>query len=415
MIKFKNILTESDELDYSMKSPYVKVFNLLHKKGLKSEDINDVFEFVKDKLFLSMDEAWVITLLYNKNYRSEGEYENVNPDQWIIPSERNVNVMQKALGDFFNVSPLIFEQVNSNEYIPLIKIRYRGSIVYDVNIISYSVAKDIAYRNIKDNVMEEGWEYYDYNDFIYAIHVDRESARYNATEYAKEEYVVNIGENKPYLIELIGFYDEWKEVTEIYEEYTQTIKEIESEISRLNHKLNKIEKEIKLIEGEINRLSDTVDYGDDETEYHSIYTEDIDVLTEKLNTVESKYGYYVYELDEYTKSLNFFEMEMSKYHDTYEKFNNEEIFKKFFLSIRIEDLMESFDDDPIQYVYDSELDIDSALEDGLITIDEEWAIQSLIEKRGLKYFIEGNTYGIYFEEYSTDDEDYLITVNTNKY
>jgi hypothetical protein len=107
-------------------------------------------------------------------------------------------------------------------------------------------------------------------------------------------------------------------------------------------------------------------------------------------------------------------MEMSKYHDTYEKFNNEEIFKKFFLSRRKKDLMETFDDDPIQYVYDSGYDIDSALEEGLITIDEEWAIESLIERKGLKYFIEGNTYGIYYEEYSTDDKDYLITIYTNK-
>jgi hypothetical protein len=413
MIKFKNILTESDELDFSMKSPYIKVFNLLHKKGFKGEDINNVFEFAKDKLFLSMDEAWIIALLYNKNYRSEGEYENVNPEQWIIPSEKNVNVWQKALGDFFNVSPLIFEQVNSNEYKPLIKIRYRGSIVYDVNIILYSVAKDIAYRNIKDNVMEEGWEYYNYNDFIYAIHVDRESALYNATEAAQEEYNDNIGKDKAYLIDIIGLYDEWKEVSEIYEEDIETIKEIESEILRLNHKLSKIEKEIKLIEVEIDRLSDTVDYGDDETEYYSMYTEDIDELTEKLNTLEAKYEYHANEVDDYTKSLNSLEMEMSKYHDTYEKFNNEEIFKKFFLSRRKKDLMETFDDDPIQYVYDGGYNIDSALEEELITIDEEWAIELLISRKGLKYFIEGDT-GIYYEEYSTDDEDYLITINTNK-
>jgi hypothetical protein len=360
-----------------------------------------------------MDDAWVIALLYNKNYRSEGEYENVNPEQWIIPSEKNVNVWQKALGDFFNVSPLIFEQVNSNEYKPLIKIRYRGSIVYDVNIILYSVAKDIAYRNIKDNVMEEGWEYYNYNDFIYAIHVDREAGLYNATEAAEEEYNDNVGKDKAYLIDIIGLYDEWKEVSEIYEEDIETIKEVESEILRLNHKLSKIEKEIKLIEVEIDRLSDTVDYGDDETEYYSMYTEDIDELTEKLNTLEAKYEYHANEVDDYTKSLNSLEMEMSKYHDTYEKFNNEEIFKKFFLSRRKKDLMETFDDDPIQYVYDDGYDIDSALEEGLITIDEEWAIELLIERKGLKYFIEGDT-GIYYEEYSTDDEDYLITINTYK-
>jgi hypothetical protein len=413
MIKFKNILTESDELDFSMKSPYIKVFNLLHKKGFKGEDINNVFEFAKDKLFLSMDDAWVIALLYNKNYRSEGEYENVNPDQWIIPSERNVNVWQKALGDFFNVSPLIFIQVNSNEYNPLIKIRHRGSVVYDVNIILYSVAKDIAYRNIKDNVMEEGWGYYNYNDFIYAIHVDREAGLYNATEAAEEEYNDNVGKDKAYLVDIIGLYDEWKEVSEIYEEDIETIKEVESEILRLNHKLSKIEKEIKLIEVEIDRLSDTVDYGDDETEYYSMYTEDIDELTEKLNTLEAKYEYHANEVDDYTKSLNSLEMEMSKYHDTYEKFNNEEIFKKFFLSRRKKDLMETFDDDPIQYVYDDGYDIDSALEEGLITIDEEWAIELLIERKGLKYFIEGDT-GIYYEEYSTDDEDYLITINTYK-
>jgi hypothetical protein len=95
VIKFINILKE--EYDFSLKKPYIKLFKLLHKEGFKGEDTKEVYKFLRSRLELNPDNSSIITVLYKKNYKEDGNYDDINQDNWI-GAAREVLVDQDILG-----------------------------------------------------------------------------------------------------------------------------------------------------------------------------------------------------------------------------------------------------------------------------------------------------------------------------
>jgi hypothetical protein len=53
------------------------VFNALHRSGFKSGEIDSVLEFLTDTLSIDFETSFKISLLFDKNYKSDGEYINL--------------------------------------------------------------------------------------------------------------------------------------------------------------------------------------------------------------------------------------------------------------------------------------------------------------------------------------------------
>ena len=425
MMKFKNILSEGYGLEneYEVKLPYIRVFNILSKNNIKGDDIKGAFNFIKNNIGVPNHENSIIVTLYNKNYRPDGEYNNIKDDQWVIPSDMEKDEWERALGEYFDVSSFVFEQlVSKNRYYkPLIDL-YQGNtntptkLISNVQIFRYETIVKEAENEIRYRIDDEGWEYFSSSFLEKYIDVNMDTAEYNAEQMVEEEWNNFLNKKselklrtKEAMIEDLGLVDEYYDWKEQIEEYRKDIKELKKEKQSLEHKSDKVYREMSNISLNIETLSDTVDYGDDEQEYYSMYDSDIDDLTNKLNRYESIYEEINNDIDYIDSQLN----ELTASHDDlyldFEIYDNDNKFKSLYKERRMEQILEDIEDDPLQYIWDSGLDIDAAIEEDLITLDEDLAIKDAIKSDGPAYFL--NINDEYTDEFGYQDDYYFIIIN----
>ena len=425
MMKFKNILSESYGLEneYKVKLPYIRVFNILSKNNIKGDDIKGAFNFIKNNIGVPNHENSIIVTLYNKNYRPDGEYNNIKDDQWVIPSDMEKDEWERALGEYFDVSPFMFEQLTSKNkyYKPLIDL-YRGNtntptkLISNVQIFRYETIVKEAENEIRYRIDDEGWEYFSSSFLEKYIDINMDTAEYNAEQMVEEEWNNYLNKKselklstKEAMIEDLGLVDEYYDWKEQIDEYRNDIKELKKEKQTLEHKSDKVYREMSNISLNIETLSDTVDYGDDEQEYYSMYDSDIDDLTNKLNRYESIYEEINNDIDYIDSQLN----ELTASHDDlyldFEIYDNDNKFKSLYKERRMEQILEDIEDDPLQYIWDSGLDIDAAIEEDLITLDEDLAIKDAIKSDGPAYFL--NINDEYTDEFGYQDDYYFIIIN----
>jgi hypothetical protein len=418
MIKFSNIIKESFEISYDDIKSYFRAFNALHRSGFKSGEIDSVLEFLTDTLSIDFETSFKISLLFDKNYKSDGEYKFINPEDWVIPSEKNITDEQKVVSEYYNVPPLAFKLVNNKDYqiddgktfVPIIKYNNLTNILY-INVIDYDSVLEEATRNLRDEIIDTGWEYYDnYNILGNFIELNINDVYYNAYEGAKEKYEEylsasekNREEYKRVLLKDMGLVDEYLDAKEYIKETLKVINGLKSENQQLTHKMRRFEKEIKIIELEMGRLVDVVDYG-----------EDIYELEEKLRKLEPKHVELYNEMDDINKSISELEIEIdsSHYYDIYEKYNNEETFKNLYINSRTEQIAEDFFSDPMYYVEESGYTIDSAIDEGIIEFDEVGALKEILKRRGVIEFLDKYKEGKYD---GTSSIEYLSSKDYGKF
>lgn len=423
MIKFKDILNESlSGIDYSIIPAYVKIFKILFKNGIKGEEVPKVTTFIQEKIGLSLDESVKIAILYKFNYRPDGDYDNVKDTQWVIPSEESLSLGQRAVGDYYDITPFAFKPSKQimHRYQPLLNIKahnntknYMGHVL----IFEEDVIKDMAYNEIKSSLDEEGYEFFNQSFLEPFVKLNDRVAMYNAEESAKEEWYnyldkkgsLNLG-TKEAMIEDLGLVDEYFDLKEEVEEYTKDIEDLNKEKQILEHKSNKLYQNIHIITMEIEKLSDTVDYGDDEQEYYSMYDEDISELNEKLNRYESTYEELRNQIDDIQTELYKLESQLEDVYEDYEIYNNDEKFKDLFIERRTEVIFQDMEDDIISYIWDSGYDIDGAVEEDLVYIeDEDKIIWEAIEYDGPIHFLSFNR-SSFSDEFVFEDSYFYIIV-----
>jgi prefoldin subunit 5 len=425
MIKFKNILSEGYGLEneYEVKLPYIRVFNILSKNNIKGDDIKGAFNFIKNNIGVPNHENSIIVTLYNKNYRPDGEYNNIKEDQWIIPSDMEKDEWERALGEYFDVSPFMFEKsiFGKRYYNPLIDLYLENTntptrLISEVQIFRYETIVDEARQQIIDRIDNEGWEYFSSSYLEDYVVVNMDTAEYNAEQMVEEEwnnYLNKKGDlkltTKESMIEELGLVDEYFYWKEDIEEYKNDIIELQKEKQTLEFKSEKIYKEISNISLHIETLSDTVDYGDDEQEYYSMYSGDIEELTNKLNRYESIYEEINSDIDFIDSQIN----ELTGYLDDlyldFEIYDNDNKFKSLYKEKRMEQILNDIEDDPLQYIWDSGLDITEAIGENLISLDEDLVISAAIEGDGPAYFL--NLEGVYTDEFDYQDIYYFIIID----
>lgn len=425
MIKFKNILTEGYGLEtkYEVKLPYVRVFKILTKNNIKGDDIKGAFNFIKNNIDIPNYENSIIVTLYNKNYRPDGEYDNIKEDQWVIPSDMEKDEWERALGEYFDVSPFMFEmfEFKTKMYKPLIDL-YQGNtktptkLINNVQIFLHETIVKEAENEIIERIESEGWEYFSSSFLENYIDVNMDTAEYNAEQIVEEEWNNYLNKKsklklstKESMIEDLGLVDEYFDWKVQIEDYRNDIKELKKEKQSLEYKSDKVYSEMSNISLNIETLSDTVDYGDDEQEYYSMYSGDINDLNNKLNRYESIYEEINNDIDFIDTQIN----ELTASHDDlyldFEIYDNDNKFKSLYKERRIEQILEDIEDDPLNYIYDSGLTIYESIEENLISLDEDLVIKRAIEADGPQYFL--NLEGEYTDEFSYQDNYYFIIIS----
>lgn len=425
MMKFKNILSEGYGLenDYKVKLPYIRIFNILSKNNIKGDDIKGAFNFIKNNIGVPNHENSIIVALYNKNYHPYGEYDNIKEDQWVIPSDMEKDEWERALGEYFNVSPFMFEmfEFKTKMYKPLIDL-YQGNtntptkLISNVQIFRYETIVEEARNEIIERIESEGLEYFSSSFLENYIDINMGTAEYNAEQMVEEEWNNYLNKKselklstKEAMIEDLGLVDEYFDWKEQIEDYRNDIKELKKEKQSLEYKSDKVYSEMSNISLNIETLSDTVDYGDDEQEYYSMYSGDINDLTNKLNRYESIY-------EEINNDIDFIDTQINEltanYDDLYldfEIYDNDNEFKSLYKERRIEQILEDIEDDPLNYIYDSDLTIYESIEENLISLDVDLVIKRAIDSDGPAYFL--NLNDEYTDEFGYQDGYYFIIIN----
>lgn len=420
-MKFKNIIFENSESDWGYKKSYIKLFKLLLMKGFNPNNINGVYLFLKKELSFKSEESSRIALLYQKNYDPDGNYENLTPETWVIPQATNVSERLMALSSYFDVTPLIFKPESGSNlgdrYVPLIDMCFRNYLIDGAIITEVDNLNSEAHDTILYKLEQEGWDYFDDHFLEKYLEVDNRKLEYNVREIVLDEYKNYLSKegslresSKEGLLENIGLIDEYLDHKDTLEELLKEIKPIENENIIIQSKVDKLEVERNNVEIEIERLSDTIDYGE-EDEYHGTYRGDIDELEELLNKIEYKIYYYNNELSENETILNKLNSELEYAQTDLEVFEGDNL-KELYLERRMEELIDEYENDILQYIYDAGLTVDEAIDDRLVYIDEETAIREAIESDGPLEHIDYEGSGYELDQFGYNDEDYVVLIDT---
>lgn len=422
-MKFKNIIFENSESDWGYKKSYVKVFKLLLMKGFNPNNINGIYLFLKKELSFKSEESSRIALLYQKNYDPDGNYENLTPETWVIPQTTNVSERLMALSSYFDVTPLIFKPESGSNlgdrYVPLIDMCFRNYLIDGVIITEVDNLNSEAHDTILYKLEQEGWDYFDDRFLEKYMEVDNRKLEYNIREIVLDEYKNYLSKegflresSKEGLLENIGLIDEYLDHKDTLEELLKEIKPIEDENIIIQSKIDKLEVERNNVEIEIERLTDTIDYDEDD-EYHGTYRGDVDELEELLNKIEYKIYYYNNELSENETILNKLNSELEYAQTDLEAFEGDNL-KELYLERRMEELIDEYENDILQYIYDAGLTVDEAIDDRLVYIDEETAIREAIYFDGPLAHIDYEGSGYELDQFGYNDVDYVVLIDTYK-
>jgi hypothetical protein len=172
------------------------------------------------------------------------------------------------------------------------------------------------------------------------------------------------------------------------EEYLKDIKIIEDQNLELNHKLNKIEEEREIISLEIERLSDTATLHDLESKYYTI-----------SNLV-----------DDNDKEISELEGKLSYHYDTYRLYVDDEEFKELYMDLRVPIIVEEYTNEPLQYIHDSALTIDEAVEEGMVSVDMREMFSDAVAHDGIDDWLHFGSAGYFTEIYRYEGMEYYLII-----
>ena len=430
MIKFRNILNEgSSGTDYAITPAYVKIFKVLFKNNIKGEEVLKASNFIMSKIGLSLEESAKIAILYKFNYQPNGDFDDVKDTQWVIPSEESLSMHHRAVGDYFDITPFAFVPFESttHTYQPMVNIEsrsYQRGNVEQVRTLLASTVYDMAYDVVEREFDDEGYDYFE-DGFLenFVVLNDRVAiclALYIAEEewnnYLNKKESLKLATREEMILQ-IHLDEEYEDLKYYVEEYSQDIEELKKEKQVLSHKVNKLSKEIHLLTMEIEKLTDTVDYGDDEEEYYSMYEEEVSELNFKLNEYESIREELLNQIDDIETEVSEIDDELDRHYEDYQWYIDDKKFKELFIEKRSEFIFQDMEEDPLDYIWNSNFSIDDALREDMISIDvsDETLITEAIEYYGVHRFIDGreilNSEDATSDEFVFEDQHFYIFIS----
>lgn len=395
-MKFRHILNE-ENVTVKLTMFEMRSLGYMCEEQLSPDDINGVYNFLKNILYLKNEEEIVkLIKLYSHLFSSEDVESGVCDkikDTIVLPND-NYDIEPLILSEFLGVDPFLFEisDYGADGYLP----EYR-SILDDTHysVGSYRHSRLAARQRIRDIIEMEGYSYF--NDYFLEeyIEVDDISARYDAEERAKND---TLHYEEEELREMVYVADEYESLSDDREYEKEERKLKISEYKIVKFKLEKLEKEKKIIEREIETLGYSLDYDyDDDDGYNEMYDIDIGEMTDSLNELDTIIYENLSYLNQLESEIGSIEKNIEETSKLMRNFEGEEL-NELAIEILSEDYLTEYTNDPISYIESSGLSIEEAEGEGMITIDEEDVVTGFINREGVGSILgDGNTYRLEFK------------------
>jgi len=395
-MKFRHILNE-ENVTVKLTRFEMKSLGYMCEEQLSPDDINGVYNFLKNILYLKNEEEIVkLIKLYLHLFSSEDVESGVCDkikDTIVLPND-NYDIEPLILSEFLGVDPFLFEisDYGADGYLP----EYR-SILDDTHysVGSYRHSRLAAKQRIRDIIESEGYSYFDNYFLEEYIEVDDRSARYDAEERAKND---TLHYEEEELREMVYAADEYESLSDDREYEKEERKLKISEYKIVKFKLEKLEKEKKIIEREIETLGYSLDYDyDDDDGYNEMYDIDIGEMSDSLNELDTIIYENLSYLNQLESEIGSIEKNIEETSKLMRNFEGEEL-NELAIEILSEDYLTEYTNDPISYIESSGLSIEEAEGEGMITIDEEDVITGFINREGVGSILgDGNTYRLEFK------------------
>ena len=196
------------------------------------------------------------------------------------------------------------------------------------------------------------------------IVLDEESLNYNINETIQEEIGYKSIDN---LLEYLEFIDDGQTVESIRVKRTkkEMLLELEGELKLEEKKMNSLLKKIESLESERAVIKQEIEGDDEDYNRFEKYLNKIETKLSELNIDYHNISLYISDLESDIDELKDNEI-------------SDEDIKNMYLHYRFEELEGEYEENPINYISESEMTISEAIDDGLIKFDEMGMIKEMI-------------------------------------
>ena len=377
-----------------MNKKVIRVLNHLLNKGLDSEEIGEVYEYLKDELGINdRDVTTKIILLYRKyspmledgeNFSSISDI-NVNYD----PDDIDDSVL--ALSQHLDTHPFL--------------LKYIGGYYYEYNLdeSEYLVGTEKEIRDIFDDRVEDEIDNLkEYNmdyvqrfaklDMDYVESFAQEEAEYYYSEEDPEEVINYLG----YQSELESRLSKGEEAEERMYSIDNKISDIESEIGDLEYDIDEHKSELEDLEYDV----ENAESEEDREEYYQEYIakkNDIEDANDEIRSLRIDLESYQSEFDDLEKFVDNFD-------EDYIKKDLAEELEEQYINSRTSEIVDNIEYDPIRYFKDFGMD-EKDIFDQYFDIDEDEMADDLwdSDRANMLASYDGEEH-----EEEVNGEDYLI-------
>ena len=367
MLKLVNILNESKEPVKVTRFEERSLYYMCENK-VDPTDKKKVYDFLVNQLYLK-DETEIIKIIklyyYNFPYGMQlsGECEKIEKS-FHLPLDEKYGDEHLALSEWLGVNPYFITLINEPIHGDL------GEYEVDLEGHTYKVGTEdnsryAARKMAKDIIETEGYSSFDSEWIGDYVSIVDESVEYDAEQRGKEESKGMSETDFRNDVDWNAEYDDLKEDKEgEEEELTYRV----NKVKKIKFKLEKLDKEKKIIEREIETLGFSLDYDVDD-EYSNDYDIDISEMTNTLNELETTIYEHNYYIDDTELEIGKIKENIDHILDEMSEFEGVKL-KERWLENFIELTIQEYADNPMDYVYESGMNVEEAELEGLIEVDE---------------------------------------------
>jgi hypothetical protein len=326
----------------------LKLLNYLHKNSV-SKNSTDIYKTLNKELHIDdKDIIGRVIKLYKNNTIGDDEMydESIN---WVVPSENDYSDEVRSIAQSLNVDPELFVFRGSNYDLEIY------NYIPNNNLYEVGTYNDLV-RSIREKMFQTDFGGYSVWMLEKYMKLNEEMLDYNITEIIKGE----ITDTLPHeMLNYIG----GNTIKDI--EYNEeTLEEYKVELKISNRNKNSLLKKIDKLESERVIILQQIDDEDDSDDY-----------TKYLDNVETKISELSEEYNNLLMSILSLEDEIEELR---EKTPSKEDIINMYTHYRYEEIYEDYMGNPYDYIRESELTIDEAIEENVIEFDEMGMVKEMI-------------------------------------
>lgn len=355
-----------------MNKKVIRLLNHLLGKGLDSEEIGEVYEYLKDELGINdIDATTKILLLYRKYspMLEDGENFSSIPDMNLDYDTDDIDDRTVALAQHLDTHPFLIKEVGGNYY------------EYSLDESEYIVGTEEEIRDIFDGRMEDTIEDLKQINLDFVERHAKLDMDY-VESFAQQEAEYYYREEDPEeVINYLGYESELEFRLSKSEEAEERMISIDNKISDIESEIDDLEYDIDEYKSELEYLTYDVENAESEEDREEFYQEYI----AKKNDIEGIIEGIIEDIRSLRIDLESYQSEYDDLENFVDNFDEDEIKKDLaeeleeqYINSRTSEIVDDIEYDPIRYfngnlgmdtkeIFDLYFEID---EDGMV--DELW-------------------------------------------